>query len=83
MSPRYTAEFKEEAARQVLDNGYGIKETAERLGVHPHSLGKWVKQYRDPIIHAKEDSKQQERGGSSRTKEKEKNPYKEAYIRFS
>lgn len=60
MPPRYTAEFKEEAARQVLDNGYGIKETAERLGVHPQSLSKWVKQYRDPLIHAKEDSKQQE-----------------------
>jgi len=60
MPPRYTAEFKEEAARQVIDNGYGIKETAERLGVHPHSLGKWIKQYKDPIIHAKEDSKHQE-----------------------
>ena len=57
MPPRYTAEFKEEVVRQVLDNGYGIKGTAERLGVHSHSLRKWVKQYKDPILHAKEDSR--------------------------
>jgi len=60
MPPRYTNEFKEEAAKQILENGYPIKETAERLGVHPQSLSKWVKQYRNPLIHAKEDSKQQE-----------------------
>lgn len=60
MPPRYTNEFKEEAAKQVLEHGYPVKETAERLGVHPHSLAKWVKQYKDPILHEKEDSKHQE-----------------------
>lgn len=60
MPPRYTNEFKEEAAKQILENGYPIRETAKRLGVHPQSLSKWVKQYRDPLIYAKEDSKQQE-----------------------
>ncbi|MBW3021990.1 transposase [Candidatus Woesearchaeota archaeon] len=34
MPPRYTDEFKEEAARQVIKNNYSVKETAERLGVH-------------------------------------------------
>ncbi len=60
MPPRYTDEFKEEAARQILENGYPVKETAERLGVHPQSLSKWVKQYRDPLSHVKEDSKHHE-----------------------
>jgi len=40
MPPRYTKEFKEEAAKQILENGYPIRETAERLGVHPQSLSK-------------------------------------------
>jgi len=48
MSPRYTNEFKEEAAKQILKNGYPIRETAERLGVHPYSLGKW--QYQEEIL---------------------------------
>jgi transposase len=48
MPPRYTDEFKQEAARQALQNNYSIKETAERLGVHYSSLKKWVKQYSDP-----------------------------------
>jgi transposase len=48
MPPRYTDEFKREAARQVLQNNYSIRETADRLGVHYSSLKQWVKQYGDP-----------------------------------
>ncbi|WP_414717451.1 IS3 family transposase [Sulfurovum sp.] len=54
MPPRYTDEFKEEAARQVIKNNYSVKETAERLGVHPHSLSKWVKQYSQPDTFRKD-----------------------------
>ena len=39
----YSAEFKEEAVRQVLDRGYSVKEVSDRLGVSAHSLYKWVK----------------------------------------
>jgi len=38
MPPRYTDEFKEEAAKQVINNNYTIKDVARRLGVHPDSL---------------------------------------------
>ena len=54
MPPRYTDEFEEEAARQVIRNNYSVKETAERLGVHPHSLSKWVKQYSQPDTSRKD-----------------------------
>jgi len=48
MRTRYGEEFKREAVRQVTENGYTIKDTADRLGVHPTSLSNWVKQYRSP-----------------------------------
>jgi transposase-like protein len=41
-----TAEFREEAVRQVLDRGYSVKEVAENLGVSTHSLYKWLKDVR-------------------------------------
>ena len=39
---RYTKEFKEDAVCLVLDQGYKVKEAAERLGVSVSALGKWV-----------------------------------------
>jgi len=40
---RYTPEFKDEAARQIVDRGYSVADVSERLGVSAHSLYKWVK----------------------------------------
>ncbi len=40
---KYTAEFREEAVRQVLDRRYSVKEVAENLGVSTHSLYKWLR----------------------------------------
>ncbi len=40
---KFTAEFREEAIRQVLDRGYSVKEVADNLGVSTHSLYKWLK----------------------------------------
>ena len=48
MPPKYTDEFKQEAAKQVINNNYPIKEVADRLGVHVDSLKTWVKRYRSP-----------------------------------
>ncbi|MBD3843577.1 MAG: transposase [Campylobacterales bacterium] len=31
-----------------------MKETADRLGIHPHSLTKWVKQYAEPETFRKD-----------------------------
>jgi transposase-like protein len=30
---RYTPEFKDEAARQIVDRGYSVADVSERLGV--------------------------------------------------
>lgn len=43
INQRYSAEFKDEAVRQVVDRGHSVSEVAERLGVSSHSLYKWVK----------------------------------------
>ena len=43
---RYTAEFKAEAARQVTERGYPVREVAQRLGVSTWSLYDWVRAYR-------------------------------------
>lgn len=48
MPPKYTDEVKIEAVKQVTVNGYGIKDTAERLGVHFESLRSWVKRFESP-----------------------------------
>jgi transposase len=48
MPPRYTEEFKREAVKQVTVNGYGVKDTAQRLGVHFESLRSWIKKYESP-----------------------------------
>lgn len=42
-SQRFTAEFKQEAVRQVTERGYAVAEVAARVGVSTHSLYKWVK----------------------------------------
>lgn len=48
MPPRYTDEFKIEAVKQVIENGYSVAETARRLGVHPDSLKSWIKKFNSP-----------------------------------
>src|SRR5210317_2037461 len=40
---RYTPEFKDEAARKIVDRGYSVADVSERLGVSAHSLYKLVK----------------------------------------
>lgn len=45
---RYSEEFKQEAVNQVVKNGYPIKDTAQRLGVHPDSLKSWITIYSNP-----------------------------------
>jgi transposase-like protein len=43
---RYSAEFKEQAARKVVDNSLPIAQVARELGVNDTTLGFWVKDYR-------------------------------------
>jgi transposase len=44
---RYTKEFRQEAAKQVLEDGLSVHEAANRLSLAPTTLGNWVKAYKD------------------------------------
>ncbi len=46
---RYTPEFKEQAARKVVDNSLPIAQVARDLGVNDTTLGFWVKDYRKKL----------------------------------
>ena len=46
---RYSPEFKEQAARKVIDNSLPIARVARELGVNDTTLGFWVKAYRKKI----------------------------------
>jgi transposase len=43
----YSPEFKEEAARMVVDSSRPIAHVAREIGVHEITLGSWVKAYRE------------------------------------
>lgn len=42
MRNKYPQGFKDEADRQVINNGYSIKDVANRLGITDKSLYNWV-----------------------------------------
>jgi len=44
---RYTAEFKAEAVKQVVERGYPVREVAQRLGVSAWSLYQWLRAHRE------------------------------------
>lgn len=43
---RYTAEFRAEAVKQVIDRGHPVREVAARLGVSAWSLYEWLRAHR-------------------------------------
>ena len=44
---RYSPEFKDEAARMVVESSRPIVQVARELGVNESSLGYWVKEFRE------------------------------------
>jgi transposase len=46
---RYSPEFKEQAARRVVDSSLPIAQVARELGVNDTTLGFWVKAYRKKL----------------------------------
>ena len=44
---KFTDEFKDEAVKLVLDQGYQISEAARNLGIHANLLGRWKREYED------------------------------------
>jgi transposase len=43
---KYTPEFKDEAAKMVIETSRSIAEVAREIGVHEGTLGSWVANYR-------------------------------------
>ena len=41
---RYTREFKEEAVKLIIEQGYRISEAARNLGVSENMLGRWKRE---------------------------------------
>jgi transposase len=50
---RYTPEFKDEAAKMVIETSRPIAEVAREIHVHEGTLGSWVAKYR--VNHAGEE----------------------------
>lgn len=44
----YSEEFRIEAVKQVTKNGYGVTDTAKRLGINPNTLSIWIKKLESP-----------------------------------
>ena len=44
---KYTKEFREEAAKLVIEGGLSVPEVSRRLSVPPSSIGNWVKAYKN------------------------------------
>jgi transposase len=61
---KYTTEFKQDAVRLVLEQGYNQSEAARNLGIDRGMLSRWVKE-------AQEDEGEAFRGNGKRTVEHE------------
>ena len=46
--PKYSLEFKQDAARLVLEKGYSQQQAADHLGISLSALGRWVRAERKP-----------------------------------
>ena len=45
--PKYTIEFKQDAAKLILEKGYTHRQAADNLGISLSALGRWVKAEQD------------------------------------
>jgi transposase len=45
----FTDEFKNDAVRLVIEQGYSSSEAGRRLGVHHTNISRWVRQHRDAL----------------------------------
>jgi len=61
---KYTREFKQDAVRLVIEQGYNQSEAARNLGIDRGMLGRWVKE-------AQEDESEAFRGNGKRIVEQE------------
>ena len=43
---KFTKEFKEDAIKLVLEQGYSSSETGRRLGIHSSNISRWIREFR-------------------------------------
>jgi transposase len=55
--PSYSLEFKQDAAKLVLEKGYSCQKAADHLGVSLSALSRWVKAERPPSVNEQPLSK--------------------------
>ena len=53
---KYTIEFKEEASKLVLEQGYSLAEASRNLGVSQTNISRWVSQIKIPAKPKKIDA---------------------------
>jgi transposase len=46
----FSPEFREEAARMVVETSRSISDVARELGIHNTTLGNWVRAYREQHV---------------------------------
>ncbi len=61
MSQRFTEEFKIQAVKQVIDQGYSVASVSERLGVTSSALYNWIKSYGPDSEEHKQSREQSDR----------------------
>ncbi len=57
--PKYTLEFKQDAAKLVLNKGYTHQQAADSLGVSLSAIGRWVRAERGPTAESTIDHSSQ------------------------
>jgi transposase len=60
MSNKYSQEFKEEAAKLVIEHGYSQAEAGRRLGVSDKNINRWVKLFNNPLASRDKSTLEQE-----------------------
>lgn len=48
--PKFTLEFKQDAAKLVIEKGYTHQQAADSLGVSLSAIGRWVRAERGPAL---------------------------------
>ena len=48
--PRFSLEFKQDAAKLVIEKGYTHQQAADSLGVSLSAIGRWVRAERGPVL---------------------------------
>jgi transposase len=85
----YSPEFREEAARLVVENHRGIAEVAREIGVGATTLGNWVRDYRkvhtadEPALELSERARLRELERRNRELEMENTFLKKAAAYFA